>query len=69
MGERRVVYRTFVGKSEGKRPLGRPRRRWEGNIRMKLQELGFGDMDWIDLVQCRGRWLALIYAVMTLRVL
>jgi len=53
MGERRGVNRVLVGKPEGKRPLGRPKRRWEDNIRMDLQEVGFGDMDWIDLAQNR----------------
>ena len=68
VGEKRGVYRTFVGKGEGKRPLGRPRRRWEDNIKMKLQEVGFGGMDCIDLVQGRDRWRALLNAVMTLQV-
>jgi hypothetical protein len=67
-GERRGVYRTLVGKGEGKRPLGRPRLRWEDNIKMKLQEVGFGGLDWIDLVQNRNRWRALVNAVMNLRV-
>ena len=49
MGERRGVYRVLVGKSKGKRPLGRPRRRWEDNIKMDIQEVGCGSMDWIDL--------------------
>jgi len=49
MGERRCVYRILVGKPEGRRPLGRPRRRWEGNIKMDLQEVGCGGMDWIEL--------------------
>jgi hypothetical protein len=51
IGERRGIYRVLVGKPEGKKPLGRHRRRWEGNIKMDIQEVGFGDMDWIDLVQ------------------
>ena len=55
MGERRGVYRVLVGKHEGKRPLGRPRRRWEDNIKMDLQEVGFGGMDWIELAQDRDR--------------
>ena len=68
MGERRGVYRILVGKPEGKRPLGRPRRRWEDNIKMDLQEVGFGGMDWIDLAQDRDRWRALVNAVLNLRV-
>ena len=67
MGERRGVYRVLVGKPEGKRPLGRPRRRWKDNIKMNLQEVGCGVMDWIDLVQDRDRWRALVNAVMNLR--
>ena len=59
MGERRGVYRVLVGKPEGKRPLGRPRRRWEDNIKMDLQEVGCGGMDWIQLIQDRERWRAL----------
>jgi len=57
-----------VGKSEGKRPLGRPRRRWENNSKTYLQEVGCGDMDWIELAQYRDRWRALISAAMNLRV-
>jgi len=57
-----------VGKPEGKRPLGRPRRRWVDNIKMDLQEVGFRGMDWIELVQNRDRWRALVTAVMNLRV-
>ena len=68
MGERRGVYRVLVGKPEGKRPLGRPRRRWEDNIKMDLQELGCGGMDWIELAQDRDRGRALVNAVMNLRV-
>jgi len=68
MGEERVVYRVLVGKPEGKRPLGRPRRSWVGNIRMDLQEVGCGCMDWIGLAQDRDRWRTLVSAVMNLRV-
>ena len=68
MGERRGVYRVLVGKPEGKRPLGRPRRRWDDNIKMDLEEVGCGGMDWIELAQDRGRWRALVSAVMNLRV-
>jgi len=63
------VYRILVGKREGKGPLGRPRRGWVDNIRMDLQEVGFGYMDWIVLVQDRDRWRTLVSAVMNLRVL
>jgi hypothetical protein len=66
--ERRGVYRVLVGKSEGKRPLGRRRRRWDDNIKMGLQEVGCGGMDWIELAQDRDRWRALVNAVMNLRV-
>jgi len=68
MGERRGVYRVLVGNPEEKRPLGRPRRRWEDNIKMDLQEVGCEDMDWIDLAQDRDRWRALVNAAMNLRV-
>jgi len=69
IGEERGVYRVFVGKQEGKRPLGRPRRRWvDNNIRMDLQEVGCGYMDWIGLAQDRDRWRTLVSAVMNLRV-
>ena len=63
-GERRGVYKVLVGKPEGKRPLGRPRYRWEYNIKMDLQKVGFGGMDWIDLAQDRNRWWALVNVVM-----
>ena len=68
MGERRDVYRVLVGKTEGKRPLGRPRRWWKDNIKMDLQEVGCGVMDWINLVFDRDRWRALVTALMNLRV-
>ena len=68
MGEEREVYRFLVGKPEGKRPLGRPRRRWVDNIRMDLQDVGCGYMDWIGLAQDRDRWRTLVSAVMNLRV-
>ena len=67
MGEERVVYRVLVGKPEGRRPLGRPRRRWVDNIRMDLQEVGCGYMDWIGLAQDRDRWRTLLSAVVNLR--
>jgi len=63
MGERRGIYRVLVGKPEGKRPLGRPRHRWEDNIEMYLQEVGCGGMDWIKLAQDRDRWQALVTVV------
>ena len=66
--EGRGVYRVLVGKPEGKRPLGRPRRRWEDNIKMDLQEVGCVCMDWIELAQDRDGWRALVNAVMYLRV-
>ena len=68
MGERRGVYRVLVGKPEGKRPLGGPRLRWEDNIKMDLQEVRCGGMDWIELAQDRNRWRALVNAVMNLRI-
>jgi hypothetical protein len=60
------VYKVLVGKSEGKRPLGRPRHRWVDNIKMDLQEVGCGCADWIELAQERDRWWALVNAVMNL---
>ena len=68
MGERGGVYRVLVGKPEGKRALGRPRRRWEDNIEMNLQEVGCGDMDWSELAHDRDRWRAVVNAVMNLLV-
>ena len=68
MGEERGAYRVLVGKPEGKRPLGRPRVRWVDNIRMDLQEVGCGYVDWIGLAQDRDRWRTLVSAVMNLRV-
>jgi hypothetical protein len=66
MGEERGVYRVLVGKAEEKRPLGRPRRRWEDNIKSDLQEVGFGVTDWIELPNDRDRWRVLVNAVMNL---
>jgi hypothetical protein len=68
MGKRKEAYRVLVGKPEGKRPLGRPRRRCENNIKMDLQEVGWGGMDWIDLAQDKEWWRALVKAVMNRRV-
>ena len=68
MGEERGVYRVLVGKQEGKRPLGKPRRSWVDNIKLDLQEVGCGYMDWIGLPQDRDRWRTLVSAVMNLRV-
>jgi hypothetical protein len=67
-GERRDVYMILVGKSEGKGPLGRPRHRWEDNIKMDLPEVERWRMDWIDLAQGRDTWRALVNAVINLRV-
>jgi hypothetical protein len=69
MGEGRNVYRVLVGKPEGRRPLGRPRRRWEVGIKMDLSEIGWGGVEWIHLAQNRDRWRAVVNAVMNLRVL
>ena len=66
MEEGRGVYRVLVGKPEGKRPLGRPRREWEDNIKMDLQEVGYGGMDWFGLAQDKDRWRALVNAGMNL---
>jgi hypothetical protein len=68
MVERRGLYRVLVGKPEGKRPLVKPRHNWEDNIKMDLQELGCGGMEWFKLAQDRDKWLALVTAVMNLRV-
>jgi hypothetical protein len=68
MGERRGAYRVLVEKPEGRRLLGRPRRRWEDNIKMDLREVGWGGMDWINLAQDRDWWRALVNAVMNLGV-
>ena len=67
MGERRGIYRILVGNPEAKRLLGRPRHRWEDNIKMDLQEVGYGGMDWIELVQDRDKWWKLVNVVMNLR--
>jgi hypothetical protein len=66
--EKRNAYRMLVGKAEGNRPLGRPRRRWVDNIKMNLREIGWGGMDWIDLAQERDQWRALVKTVMNFRV-
>jgi transcription termination factor 2 len=68
MGETRNAYRIFVGKPEGKRPLGRPRRRWVDNIKIDLREIGWDGVNWIDLAQDRDQWRALVNTVMNLRV-
>ena len=68
MGDKRVVYRVLVGKLGGKRPVERYRRRWEDNIKVDLQEVGSGSMDWIELAQDRYSWRALVNAVMNLRI-
>ena len=67
-GEGTGVHRVLVGKPEGKRPLVRPRRRWEDNIKMDLQEMGGGGGDWMEMAQDRDRWRALVSTVMNLRV-
>ena len=66
MGEKRGAYRVLVGKPGGKRPQGRPRHRWEDNIKMGLLEVGCGAMDWNDLIQDRDRWWAIVNAVMNI---
>jgi hypothetical protein len=68
MGEERNVYKVLIGKPKVKRPLGRPRRRWEDGIRMDLREIGWGSVEWIQLAQDRDRWRAVVSAVMNLRV-
>jgi hypothetical protein len=68
MGEKRGVHRLLVGKPKGKRPLGRPRRRWEDNIEMEFQEVGGGRGDWMELAQDRDGWRALVSTVKNLRV-
>jgi hypothetical protein len=69
MREVRGAYNILIGRPEGRRPLGRPRRRWEDNIKMDLREIGFGDVDWIYWAQDRDRWRVLVNTVMNLRVL
>jgi hypothetical protein len=68
MGEMKGAYNILVGRPEGRRPLGRHRRRWEDNIKIDLREIGFGDVDWIHWVQDRDRWRALVNTVMNFRV-
>jgi len=68
MGEEREMHRVLVGKPEGRRPLGRPRGRWADNIRIDLQEVEYGYMDWIGLAQGRDRWRTLVSAIMNFRV-
>jgi hypothetical protein len=68
MAEVRGAYNILVGRPEWRRPLGRPRRRWEDNIKMDIREIGFGDVDWINLAQDRDRWWAIVNTVMNLRV-
>jgi hypothetical protein len=69
MGEERNVYKVLMGKPEGKRPLERPRHRWEYGIRMDLREIGWGSVDWIQLAQDRNRWRAFVNTVMNNRVM
>jgi hypothetical protein len=68
MGDKRNAYRILVGKPEGKRPLGKPRRMWEDNIRMDLREIGWSGIDWIDLAQDKDQWKAVVNMVMNFRV-
>jgi hypothetical protein len=68
MGTKRNAYRLLVGKPEGRRPLGRPRRRWMDNIRIDLGEVGWGDVDWIGLAQDRNKWRTLVNSILNLRV-
>jgi hypothetical protein len=68
-GEKRNAYRLLVGKPEGKRPLGRPRRRWVDDMKMDLREVGWVDVDWIGLAQDRNRWRALVNSVLNFRAL
>jgi hypothetical protein len=68
MGEKKNAYRILVGNPRGKRPLERPRRRWENNIKMDLREIGWDGMDWVDLSQDRDQWWALVNTIMNLRV-
>jgi hypothetical protein len=68
MGAKKNAYRLLVEKPEGKRPLGRPRRRWVDTIRIDLGEVGWGDLDWIGLAQDRNRWRALVNSVLNLQV-
>jgi hypothetical protein len=68
MGARRNAYRVLVGKPEGRKPLGRPGRRWVDNIKIDLREIGWDGTDWIDLAQGRNQWMALVNTVMNLRV-
>jgi hypothetical protein len=69
MGEKKKVYKVLVGKPEGKRPLERPRRRWEDGVRMDFTEIGWGSVEWIQLSQDRDRWRAVVSEVMNIRVL
>jgi hypothetical protein len=69
MGEERKVYRALEGNLEEKRPLGRPRHRWKDGIRMDLREMGWEDVEWVQMDQDRGQWRAVVNAVMNLRVL
>jgi hypothetical protein len=69
MREERKVYKVLVGKPEGRRPLGRPKRRWEDGVRMDLRKIGLGGVDWIRLSQDRDRWQAVVSVVMNLLVL